>query len=99
MQFPFSEGEERGEGERGVQSEPRLRLGDVANNLSSQFVEGSERFLVAEPGCKSDFHFFAIKIAGEIEQMGFNAEFWYRLADGRTTADVQNSMVWSALNN
>src|SRR5208283_3069016 len=65
-----------------------FRLRNVAGNLGFQFVERIKFPLIAQHIADFDFQFLAVKVAGKIQQMRLDAEFWGWVLQRRAMADI-----------
>src|SRR3569623_1171749 len=69
-----------------------MRGGDVAADLFFQIVETIETLLGPEEIQKRDFDVRVVKVALEIQQVQFEAEFGFRFVDGGPDSDIHDAL-------
>ena len=70
--------------------------GHVAANLFPQSFQRGKLHFGPQPGAKGYFHFLAVNLAFEVQQVDFDAELWRWLAKRRTMAKVDDGVMSSA---
>ena len=75
-----------------------LRPGNVPGDLGFKFFERTKLTLVAELFTDFNFQFPAVKVAGEIEQVGLHAKLRVWGLQRRAMADIQDGAVGFAAN-
>ena len=68
---------------------------DVAGDLLFERVQRGELLLVTEFFDKIDFQLLVVKVAGEIDQVGFDSNLVRGASEGGTLTDVQDGTVTS----
>ena len=75
---------------RSGSDETVLRRDNIARDLLLERIERREFLFVAKAGDERDFKFLFVKVAGEIKQMRFDAQFRRRIRQCGTMADIQH---------
>jgi hypothetical protein len=72
---------------------PQLGVQNVLGDLVAQFFQRGEFTLVPQFLDKHDYQFLSVEIAGEVEEMGFDAELRCGIPQGGAVAEIQHGAV------
>src|SRR5437867_3012657 len=78
---------------RPIALEEGLRAGNITGDLRLEGIEGGEFHFIAEFFDERDFHFLAVKIAREIQQMSFDAKLRLLSFKRRPAADIEHGSI------